>query len=128
MQNVITNTKYSGKIKHWHIAMVISTLAAILAYLGIYTYLSPAISVLSVLFPALPGLLLAEVFIVRNPQHHTSVNPRAIIAWICGGLVGYLALRFNWFVPPVLNMLASGLVYAILMKGAPRTSDEEITM
>lgn len=129
MQNVITNTKYSGKIKHWHIAMIISLCAAVLAALGIYTYLSPAISALSVLFPALPGLLLAEIFIVRNPQHHTNVNPRAIIAWVCGGVVGYLALRYNWFVPPVLNMIASGVVYAILMMGAPKKAgEEEITM
>ena len=125
MQNVITTTKYSGRIKHWHIALVISLMAAILAALGIYTYLSPAISVLSVLFPALPGMLIAEVFFVRNPQNAVSVNPRALVAWVIGGLVGYLALRYNWFVPPVLNMLASGVAYAILMHGAPRQSGGE---
>ncbi len=119
LQNVITNTSMKGRIKHWHIALVISGMAAILAFLGIYSYLSPAISALSVLFPALPGMLIAEVFFVKSPMDKVSVNPRALVAWFFGGLVGYVCLKYNFLVPPILNMIASGVAYVILMKAIP---------
>lgn len=119
LQNIIDNTSCKGRIKHSHLAGGIAVCAAVLAALGIYGHLSPAISLLSVLFPALPGMLIAEAFFVKRPMHRIGMNPYALIAWICGGLVGYICLKYNFFVPPVMNMLASGILYALLMRLNP---------
>ncbi|MGL6200498.1 MAG: purine-cytosine permease family protein [Lachnospiraceae bacterium] len=116
LQNLFETTKYKGKFKHKHLAAFISGLAAILAFLGIYNYLSPVISVLSVLFPPLPGMIIAELLFVKSPQHERKTNPIALITWVIAGVVGYLALTFNFFIPPVLNILTAIIVYALLMK------------
>ena len=126
LQNIIESTRYKGKVKHLHLASLIAVCAAVLAALGIYSYLSPAIALLSVLFPALPGMLIAEAFFVKRPMNAIRLNPYALMAWVGGGVAGYVCLKFNFFVPPVVNMLTSGILYVALMRLNPALGNNKV--
>lgn len=116
LQNLLSTTTLKGKFKHAPLAIGISILAAIWAFLGIYNYLSPVISALSVLFPPLPGMIIAEMVFVKSPQHERKLNSLALITWVIAGVAGTIALRANFFIPPVVNLLTAAIVYTLLMK------------
>lgn len=118
MQNVIKDTKYHGKITHKHIAMGVAILAALLAALGIYSKILPVIKFLSILIPPVPGLIIAEEFFVKKPQSNEYINWNAIVAWLGGGVLSYISLQNNFFVPPIIGVVSSAVIYIILAKMA----------
>lgn len=120
MQNVFKDTKFNGKITHKHIAMGVAILAALLAALGIYSKILPVIKFLSILIPPVPGLIIAEEFFVKKPKNQEYLNWNAIIAWIGGGILSYIALKSNFFVPPIIGVVSSALLYIILSKVTDR--------
>lgn len=120
MQNVFKDTKFNGKITHKHIAMSVAILAAILASLGIYSKILPVIKFLSILIPPVPGLIIAEEFFVKKPKNQDYLNMNAIIAWLGGGVLSYIALKTNFFVPPIIGVVSSAVLYIILSKATDK--------
>lgn len=116
LQNVFKQTRLAGKVTHKHIAIAISCIAAVLAAGGIYTYILPAIQFLAVLIPPVPGLIIAEEFFVKQSNADKVINWNAIWAWLAGGIAGYLSLRYNFFVPPLLGLGTSLVMYIVLHK------------
>jgi len=114
LQNVIKETKYYGKIQHKHIALVIAGLAAVLAAGGIYNHILPVIKFLSLLIPPVPGIIIAEEFFVKRSKAEQKVNTSALIAWLIGGVASYFALTNNFFVPPIIGIVVSGVIYVLL--------------
>ncbi|WP_373281956.1 cytosine permease [Compostibacillus humi] len=111
LQNVIKDTKYYGKIKHKHIAFTIATLGAVFAAGGIFNIIMPIIQFLSLLIPPVPGVIMAEEWFIKKPKHSFVVNHRAIIAWLIGGILGFISLRTGFFVPPIIGMFSAGIAY-----------------
>ncbi|WP_353893572.1 cytosine permease [Proteinivorax hydrogeniformans] len=116
LQNIIKETSFYGKITHKNIAVGISGLAALFAALGIYDHIIPIISNLSVLITPVPGLIIAEEAIVKSPNSEKVVNWFGIIAWLAGGITGFIALQANFFIPPVIGMGTSFVIYVVLGK------------
>lgn len=111
LQNVFKETKYYGKITHKQIAIGIAGLAAIFAAAGIFNVILPVIKFLSLLIPPVPGLIIAEEFFVKRPKTNLKINWNAIIAWLVAGVASYISLRSNFFIPPIIGILTSILVY-----------------
>lgn len=116
LQNVIKETSYAGKITHKKIAMAIAGLAAVFAAAGIYSFILPVIKFLSLLIPPVPGLIMAEEFFVKKPKSNINTNWNAIIAWLLAGGASYLSLKFNFFIPPIIGIIVSMIVYVGLSK------------
>jgi len=116
LQNVLNETSMKGKVTHMQIALGVAGISAIFAALGIYKYLQPIISFLSVLIPPVPGLMIAENYIVKNPKDHIDTNNVAIISWLIGGIAGYISLKTNFFISPIIGMIVTGFVYTVLSK------------
>lgn len=116
LQNVIKDTKYYGKIKHKHIAIMIATMAAIFAAAGIYNHIMPIIQFLALLIPPVPGIIIVEEFFIKRPKPNLLVNKSAFVAWAIGGIASFIALQTNFFVPPIIGIVTAGLTYLILEK------------
>jgi cytosine permease len=116
LQNIINDTKYSGKIKHKHNALVIASIAAIFAALGIYSYIMPIIQFLAILIPPVPGIVIAQELIVKRSKEDRQVSVTSIIAWIVGGAVSYISLQTGLFIPPLVGIISAGLSYILLEK------------
>ncbi len=114
LQNVLNETKLSGKIKHSTVAITIAAIAAAFGFMGALKYLLPIIQTLSVLIAPVPGLLVAERYIVKNSKEAKDVNYLAIIAWIGGGIGGYVALKNNFFISPVIGMITAMILYTAI--------------
>lgn len=116
LQNIIRDTKYRGKIKHIHTATFIATCAAIFAAGGIYSYIMPIIQALSILVPPIAGIMIAEGLFIKKSKHELQLNRSAFVTWFLGGLASYLALKFDFFIPPLIGLVFAGFTYAILEK------------
>lgn len=114
LQNVIKDTKYNGKISHKQIAIGIAVLGAIFAAGGIYSKILPVIKFLSILIPPVPGLIIAEEFFVKKPKFDQFVNWNAVIAWLGGGILSYISLKTNFFIPPIIGIVTSAIIYVVL--------------
>jgi len=118
LQNVFKETSLYGKVTHKKIAVGIACMAAIFAAGGIYGHILPVIKFLSVLIPPVPGLIMAEEFFVKSSKADVDINWIAIISWLIGGVAGYFALKSNFFIPPVIGMVVTAVVYIILSKSS----------
>lgn len=116
IQNILDGTKFKGKVEHKHIALGISGLAAIFAALGIFNYILPIIKFLSLLIPPVSGLIIGEEFFVKNSKEGMNLNKIALIAWLVAGVASYISLKADVFVPPLVGIMTSCVVYVILSK------------
>lgn len=116
IQNILRETSAKGKVSHMQIAMGVAGISAVFAALGIYQHILPIIQFLSVLIPPVPGLLTVEYYFVRNSKENITTNWSAIVAWLIGGTAGYISLKANFFIPPIVGMVTAGVSYFILSK------------
>lgn len=116
MQNVFERTPLEGKVKHSTLSIIIAACAAIFAAVGALKYLLPVIQFLSVLLPPIPGLIVGECFFVKRSKENKEINWVSIVAWVIGGVVGYAALKANFFISPVCGMAATIIAYVALSK------------
>ena len=116
IQNVLDETSLKGKVQHKHIALCIAGLAAVFAALGIFNYILPIIKFLSLLIPPVPGLIIGEEFFVKKSKERTNVNGVALVSWFLAGAASYLSLRADVFVPPLVGIITSCILYVVLSK------------
>ncbi len=126
LQNVFEETKLKGKITHKHIAIGISLFAAVFAFFGALKYLLPIVQTLSVLIAPVPGLLIAENFFIKKSKEMKNVNILAIISWVIGGVCGYIALKANFFISPVVGFIATVILYTVLSKLLDKKCNPEV--
>lgn len=120
LQNVIRDTRLAGKVSHKKIAVGIALAAAIFAAGGIYSKILPVIKFLSILIPPVPGIIMAEEFVIKDPKPNLSVHWNAMIAWLLGGVASYFSLTMDFFVPPIVGIISSGILYIALTKLASK--------
>lgn len=116
LQNIIKETNYYGKIRHKHVAFLIALVAAIFAAGGIYEYIMPIIQVVSFLIPSISAIMIAEGYFIKKSKSNILLNNKALIAWGAGAVFSYLAFLTNFFIPPIIGMLTSGVLYIVLEK------------
>jgi cytosine permease len=116
LQNIIKDTKYYGKIKHKHIAIVIAGIAAIFAAGGIFSYIIPIVTFLSILIPAVPGIIVTQEFFIKEQNTDLFLNKNAIFSWIIGAIGSYISLKMNFFIAPVTGFILGSLSYLLIYK------------
>lgn len=116
LQNIVRETKYYGKIKHKHTATFFAVIAAFIAAGGIFNYLEVIIGFFSVLIPPVPGIIMAEGFFVNKTKKDQLLNKNAIVSWLIGGILSYIALKSNFFISPVIGIVSAGFFYTIVEK------------
>lgn len=126
LQNIIKDSSLYGKVKHKHIALTIAGLAAIFAASGIYEQIMPITQFLSFLIAPVPGIIIAEEFFVKKPKPTVLLNKTAIFAWIVGGVSGYVSLKFNFFISPLVGIIAAATVFILLEKVVKKAEKPEI--
>lgn len=126
LQNVMKDTKLEGKIKHAWLAIGIATAAAIFAAVGATKYLLPVVQTLSVLLPPIPGMIIAEHYFVGRSKEKKPINWVAMITWVIGTGVGYIALQYNFLVPAIVSMVVTFVCYILLSKTLDSVMNKDI--
>ena len=126
LQNVMKDTKLEGKIKHAWLAIGIATAAAIFAAVGATKYLLPVVQTLSVLLPPSPGMIIAEHYFVGRSKEKKPINWVAMITWVIGTGVGYIALQYNFLVPAIVSMVVTFVCYILLSKTLDSVMNKDI--
>ena len=114
LQNVLKDTKAEGRMKHAYLAIIIASASAIFAAIGAVKYLLPVTQMLSVLLPPIPGMMIAEYWVVRRSKAHKAINWVAIITWAAGTVLGEVALQHNFLIPAIVSMAVTFILYIIL--------------
>ncbi|MEA4891157.1 MAG: cytosine permease [Peptococcaceae bacterium] len=115
-QNIIKDTRWGGKIPHGRLCLALGLVSAVLAGFGIYSKIVPVIQFLSILMPPMPGVLIAQEYFIKKPKDQLISNKYALISWLSGGILAYISLKTNFFVPPVIGIVSAGLIHYILEK------------
>jgi cytosine permease len=91
--------------------IVAGIVGTILAAFGIINKFSGFLSFLSMLVPPIAGVMWADYYILKKRKFRMDegTNWFAIIAWIVGCAVAWLATHFNVGLPAVFGIIASGL-------------------
>jgi hypothetical protein len=69
-----------------------------------------------VLLAPVPALIVAERYFVKNSKINININPVALVSWLLGGIIGYVCLKLNFFVSPVIAFIGTAIVYTVLSK------------
>lgn len=116
IQNIFEGTGLQGKVSHKVLAIVVATASGIFAAVGAVRFLLPVTQALSVLLPPIPGLIVAEWFVIKKSKEFRTVNWLALVSWLGGGICGYAALKNNFFISPIIGMAATIVFYIVLSK------------
>lgn len=107
--------------------IVLGIVGSVLAAAGILGQFSSFLIILSVAFPPIAGIMVAEYFIVRRwrpeldatrasgrlPETAPRIVPATIVIWVVSALAGYV---ITWGIPPVLSLVLSMVLYVIAGK------------
>ncbi len=89
--------------------LICAVLAAIMAAAGIASFLSDWLELLSLLLTPLLGVVLSEVFLVREKVTNISLNTKAVIALSAG--IGFAVITPMSYIPSLSGLAGSALVY-----------------
>ncbi len=126
LQNIMKDTRMEGKIKHAWLAAGVAAAAALFAAVGATNFLLPVVQTLSVLLPPIPGMMVAEYFIVKRSKETKSINWVAILTWVISTVVGEIAIIYNFLVPAIVSMVVSFILYALLSKALDAKLNKEV--
>ena len=107
--------------------IVLGVVGSLLAAGGILNNFVPFLLVLSVAFPPIAGIMVAEYFIVKKwraeldatrdhgtlPATAPRVVPATIVIWLIASLVGYFV---TWGIPAISSLLVSMVLYIVAGK------------
>ena len=86
----------------------------------------PAMVALSVLLPPIPGLMIAQHYFVPLSKEGKSINWVAILAWVLGSTIGFIALQTNFLVPAMVSMACTFVLYILLSRVLDKTWNRDI--
>ena len=78
------------------------------------------------LLPPIPGMMVAEYFIVKRSKEAKSINWVAILTWVISTVVGEIAIIYNFLVPAIVSMVVSFILYALLSKALDAKLNKEV--
>ena len=116
IKNIIAETPLKGKIKHVHIAYGLAILAALFSITGALNFVLVFVSVLSVLLAPMPGLYLAEVYVVKSSSEKRKWNLWGLAAWFIAGFLGWYCNAHSILIPPIISGVAAFAAYIVFGK------------
>jgi cytosine permease len=134
------STAFNKNLNRVTTTIVLGVVGSILAAAGILGQFTSFLIILSVAFPPIAGIMVAEYFIVKRwrgeldatrdagilPTTAPRIVPATIIIWVVSAVVGYVV---TWGIPSVLSLVLSMVLYIVAGKlgwvgglGTARTS------
>jgi cytosine permease len=114
VQNILNETPFKGKIAHKHIAYGLAILAALFSVTGALNYILIFVSTLSVLLAPIPGLYVAEVYVIKANNDKFHYNIWGLAAWLIAGVSGWYCNANSILVPPIISFCVALAAYIIL--------------
>ncbi|GDY28489.1 purine-cytosine permease family protein [Gandjariella thermophila] len=119
------DTVFGRRVNRAHLTIVMGVLGSLLAAAGILSQFTDFLKLLSVVFPPIPGIIVAEYFLVRRwrSELHSAGRelPSTAPAWVPVSLVVWLvAALVGAFVTVGLPSVNALVVAAVLYAGAGR--------
>lgn len=121
------STTFGKQLHRVSTTIVLGILGTVLAAVGILGQFVGFLTLLSVAFPPIAGIMVAEYFIVKRfrpeldatrdrgvlPATAPRIVPATIVIWLVSSLMGYLV---TWGIPSVLSLVLSMVLYIIAGK------------
>ena len=105
-----------GKVKHKYVAYGLAVMAALFSLTGALNYVLVFVSALSVLLAPMPGLYIAEIYIVKSNSERYAWNIWGLAAWVIAGITGYYCNLHSILIPPVVSGIVAFCVYVAVGK------------
>ncbi|MCA0380266.1 MAG: cytosine permease [Actinobacteria bacterium] len=121
------STAFGKNLNRVTITVALGVVGSILAAVGILAKFTGFLIVLSVAFPPIAGIMVAEYFIVKRwraeletsraagelPETSPRIVPATLIIWLVSSVAGYF---ITWGIPAVISLLISMVLYIIAGK------------
>ena len=121
------STAFGKNLNRVTTTIVLGVVGSVLAAAGILGQLTGFLTLLSVAFPPIAGIMVAEYFIVkiwrseleasrangRLPEFAPRVVPATIIIWLISSVAGYF---ITWGIPAVFSLIISMVLYVVAGK------------
>ena len=121
------STAFGKNLHRVTTTIVLGIVGSVLAAVGILGQFTEFLIVLSVAFPPIAGIMVAEYYIVRRwrkdlddtrdegtlPATAPRIVPATLIIWLISSLVGYFV---TWGIPSLLSLFLSMVLYVIAGK------------
>ncbi|WP_350449478.1 cytosine permease [Aminobacterium mobile] len=100
------------------LTLVAGLIGTAIAACGIVFKFQGFLSFLSMLVPAVAGVMWVEYYIIQKKKFiiRESVNWLAMIAWIAGSALSFWSSKVGVGLPPLNGIVASSLIYFVLVK------------
>lgn len=134
-------TVFGRKINRGLVTLIVGIAGSILAAVGILERFTDFLMLLGVVFPPIPGIMLAEYFVVKRwrpllelsrangqvPRSAPKWVPAGLVVWLVAVLVGQFA---GWGLPSINSLAAGFLLYVLagscgLVRGVGRSDTGE---
>ncbi|MGM0715166.1 purine-cytosine permease family protein [Brevibacillus parabrevis] len=129
---------FGKNVNRGFITLVVGVAGTVLSVLGILDQFVNFLIFLGVWVPPIAGIMVVDYFILKRsraileesrkrgalPDTCESMNPVALAAWALGFFTGYL---FDWGIPSINSLVASGIVYYLGMKLFGSAPDAKLT-
>jgi cytosine permease len=102
----------------------------VIALAGILDYFMDFLYMTALIYPAIGGVMMADFFFIRKQQwvDNKGWNWMATIALVVGTLIGYYTQYVNPMgLPAVQSIIASGIVYILVMKLKAKVAPDHFT-
>ncbi|WP_314854143.1 cytosine permease [uncultured Microbacterium sp.] len=121
------STTFGKQLHRVSTTVVLGVVGTVLATVGILGQFIGFLSILSVVFPPIAGIMVAEYFIVKRwrgelessrasgelPATAPRIVPATLIIWAVSALIGYFV---TWGIPSVLSLVLSMVLYIVAGK------------
>lgn len=121
------STAFGKNLNRVTTTVVLGVVGSVLAAAGILDQFAGFLTILSVAFPPIAGIMVAEYFIVKRwrpeledsraagrlPESAPRIVPATIVIWLVSSVAGYF---ITWGIPSVFSLLISMLLYIVAGK------------
>ncbi|MBN7793536.1 purine-cytosine permease family protein [Microbacterium esteraromaticum] len=121
------STAFGRNLHRVTTTIVLGVVGSVLAAVGILGQFTDFLIVLSVAFPPIAGIMIAEYYFVRRwrgdlddtrdagtlPETAPRIVPATIAVWVLSALVGYFV---TWGIPSLLSLFLSMVLYTVVGK------------
>jgi cytosine permease len=108
--------------------LILGIIGTALSVLGSLTFFANFLTILGTAIPPLAGIMVVDYFFLKRsrkeldasrgtnelPKTVESWNPISIIVWIASAVIGFTVTNFG--IPSINSLVASGVLYFVLMK------------
>lgn len=112
------------------LTLIAGLIGTAIAACGIVFKFQGFLSFLSMLVPAVAGVMWVEYYIIQNKKFiiREGVNWLAMVAWLAGSALSFWSSKKGMGLPPINGIVASSLIYFVLVKVFDKSVMKEVSL